>query len=703
MDLLSELNESQAEAVRHTEGPLLVLAGAGAGKTRVITYRIAHLIEQLHIAPWNILAVTFTNKAAGEMKQRLRQLVGEPAKKVWMGTFHSIGLNILRQHGDKTVAGENASVVDQDDRLGIIKTIAKELGLDIKKYPPKRYLALISDYKNTIFYVENRPPEELAYRFGEIFHLYESSLRSQHLIDFDDMLSLSLRLFLQHPNVRDKYRELSRYILVDEYQDTNAIQFAFLKELSGDKGNICVVGDDDQSIYSWRGANVENILYFDSHFKGVKEVKLVDNYRSAPQILNAANRLIGNNTARRGKDLRAQPDKDGKVTVQKALDERYEAMYVADMIEQNQRDGIPLTEIAILYRTNAQSRNFEVELNRRHIPYKVVGGVGFYQRREIKDILSYLRVLENPYDEASFARALKTPPRGAGDTVIEHVREYALAHNMDMLSAAETLIPTLAKRAAQGLSIFRNIMHNLVSCGKISEMIQLVVDDTGYKDYLILNEDAEEAKARAENVDELYNAALIFEEQAEANTLADFLATATLVTSSDEESKDTVKLMSLHGAKGLEFESVYVTGMEKGIFPLLNKDSEVENMEEERRLCYVGATRAKRLLTFTYTNSRMYHGKRDVMQRSNFLEEIGAVANTSNAMPTSSRSTSFASAGGAEGMSDGHMRKGQLVSHDIFGDGIVMDIDGNGDSAKVTVLFKKSGMKKLVARFLKMV
>ncbi len=692
--ILSQLNESQAEAVRHTEGPLLVLAGAGAGKTRVITYRIAYLIQVCGVPPRNILAVTFTNKAAGEMKSRLTQLAGAAARNVWMGTFHSVGLNILRRFGEKTVAGPHFAVVDQDDRLAVIRDILKERGIDHKKYSPKSYLHLISNYKNTIAYVENRLPEEFTHRFGEVFQAYESELRRQNMIDFDDMLSLSLRLFLQHPDVLEYYRELCKYILVDEYQDTNIIQFAFLRELAGESGNICVVGDDDQSIYGWRGAEVENILYFDTHFRGVTEVKLVNNYRSAPEILDAANRLIRNNSARRGKDLVPCSARTGIVTGHKALDERYEAELVADIVEKYLKEGVPATEIAILYRTNAQSRNFEVTLNRRKIAYKVVGGVGFYQRREIKDVLSYLRLYDNRFDEVSFARAAKTPPKGVGDTLAERVISFATERHMDLITAIEVLIPTLPSRQAAGLSMVRNLMHHLDTLSKVSEKVNAVIEQSGYKEHLIQSEEPEEAKSRTENIYELYNAALAFEEAAPDGTLTDFLSTATLVTSSDETVTDSVRLMSMHAAKGLEFESVFLTGLEEGVFPLSSQEDDGD-LEEERRLCYVGVTRAKVYLNFSHTVSRMLHGKRQLMRPSRFLKELSAPSVEVPAKPAVN-SEYFSP-------SDGSFRKGQLVSHEIFGEGIVMQVSGSGGSAKVDVLFRKSGLKKLVASFLKAV
>lgn len=672
--------------MREISGPLLVLAGAGAGKTRVITYRIAHLITNCNVPAHNILALTFTNKAASEMKNRLMQLAGSVARKVWMGTFHSVGLNILRRFGDRTCAGDNFSVIDQDDRIRIVRDIVKTLNIDSKKYSVKNYLSLISEYKNTILYVENREPEEYSYRFSEIFDMYEKTLRAQNLIDFDDMLSLTLRLFLTDKDALSYYKSQCRYILVDEYQDTNVIQFMFLQALAGDDGNICVVGDDDQAIYCWRGAQVENILYFDNHFKNVKEVKLVENYRSAPEILEIANNIIRKNSSRRGKELTAFSQRQGEVKVLRAVDEVNEARAVAEMISDQLSNGVSHSEIAVLYRTNAQSRNFEVCLNQMKIPYRVVGGVGFYQRREIKDILSYLRFYDNPYDEQSFIRAAKTPSKGIGDTLIDKVKRYSSDNNVDLLTALNALIPTLSSRQSGSLGIMSNIMHNLAVYKKISEMINYIVDVTNYKGYLVATEDKAEAEARITNLEELYNAALSFEEQFEAGTLSDFLATATLITSSDEAFTDTVNLMSLHASKGLEFESVFLTGLEEGIFPLCNQEG-TDDIEEERRLCYVGITRAKVYLTLTSAMSRMVRGQRLSMSASRFFKEL------ENPKTVQAEQD-------LEVYEKGTLKKGQLVNHQVFGNGVVMQVSGTGETAKVDVIFKKHGIKKLIAKFL---
>ncbi|GAB7140372.1 DNA helicase PcrA [Deferribacterales bacterium RsTz2092] len=698
LELIAKLNPSQQEAVTYGNGPMLVLAGAGTGKTRVITHRIAHLIQKLDISPYNILAVTFTNKAADEMKHRVATLLGGKAAGVWLGTFHSIGLRILRDAGARTVAGVNGnfSTVDQDDRLAIVKEAVNSLGIDPKRYTPKGYLNMISNYKNTMGYVENRRPEDITHRFADVFAGYEELLRGQRLIDFDDMLSLSLRLFIEHSDILAEYRERCKYILVDEYQDTNIIQFRFLRALAGSSGNICVVGDDDQSIYSWRGAEIDNILRFDEYFEGVKEIKLTDNYRSAQGILELANRLIHHNEERRGKDLHACLDVNADIICQKVGDERYEAVFVADMVERHLNKGLQRSDVAVLYRTNAQSRNFEAEFSRRGIPHKVIGGQAFYQRREVKDVLSYLRVIDNPYDEAAFSRAIKTPSRGVGDALIDKFKTYATANHVDLLVAIEHIFPALSTHQQTGVGQFREIIAAVSAEENVGQMVNAVIELTSYKDYLMRTEDEVEAKNRTENIFELYNAAVAANEA--GSTLADFLQTATLVTSGDEGAEGKISLMTLHGAKGLEFESVFITGLEEGLFPK-SSDDDKGDLEEERRLCYVGVTRAKRYLTLSFASSRMSYGKRQNYPPSRFISELelAGYKEKQDFVRPERFATDFKQV--ADNTTDG-LRKGQSVRHEVFGDGVVLQVEGAGDSAKVDVMFKRAGLKKLVARFL---
>ena len=711
IDFKKHLNDSQYEAVTATEGAVLVLAGAGTGKTRVITYRIAYIINELGVEPSNILAVTFTNKAADEMKTRLKGLVGGKANAVWMGTFHSICLNILRRDGYRIGLPDFFGVVDQEDRLNIARQVIKSLNLDIKKYPPKMYLHGISAFKNTEDYASQKVPKETMLHFNKIFAAYQESLANQKVIDFDDMLALVVRLFLSSDEVLHQYREFFRYILVDEYQDTNAIQFRFLYLLSGRSGNICVVGDDDQSIYGWRGAEVRNILEFDRVFDNVREIKLTDNYRSGDKILEKANNLIENNKFRRGKALRACVEKDCFVEVVRHSDEMAEAVFAADIAAKAESEGRDLSEIAVLYRTNAQSRNFEVALNKRRIAYKVVGGIGFYQRREIKDILSYLRLYNNKYDEISFRRSVKNPPRGLGDAFVDKVIAYSSAHGVDLLQSLMEVGGTA--RTAGAVKSYLEVFDLIDRADSIKAMVDTVVTATCYYDYLKQFEEADEASKRIDNIQELYSAADAFQEGEQGSSLSDFLANTALVTSSDESVNGAVRLMTMHGAKGLEFDTVILSGVEEGLFPLGTAESE-DNIEEERRLCYVGITRARKELYISHTVNRNQFGTRRLSVPSRFLREMGykPAERFSGILKT------FSNIGGTfadyikgepsvkpvtgGGSSDTKFPVSSKVTHKVFGDGVVIGTEGSGAGEKSTVKFNKSGIKKIMANFLEL-
>ncbi len=700
-----ELNEIQYEAVTTTEGSVLVLAGAGTGKTRVITYRIAHLIKERDVSPGNILAVTFTNKAAGEMKHRLRQLVGNLANAVHMGTFHSICLGLLRRDGEKVGVPFGFGIIDQDDRVTVVRDAMKRIDMDTKKYPPKQYLNHISNYKNLIDYVEGYPPATNALlRFGEVFNLYQESLKHQRLIDFDDMISLAVRLLLSSEETRKEYQALYKYILVDEYQDTNFVQFELLRLLAGDNGNLCVVGDDDQSIYGWRGAEIKNILEFDKIFNDVKEIKLVGNYRSGSNILDIANKLIENNFYRRGKQLNACRGSEGlvdRVALQSELDE---AMYVVKQIEAHHAKGVSYSDMAVLYRTNAQSINFETMLNRDRIPYKVIGGTGFYQRREIRDVLSYLRIFDNKYDTAAFKRSLLTPPRGIGDATVEKIVNYSIDNNIDIISALVEMSPKL-KRFEDGIKSYLSVIDKLSTITSLKAMVEHIVEETEYKDYLKKYEDKIEAERRIDNVLGLYSAAAMFEESNEDATLTDYLASTALITTTEDSEEGVVKLMSLHSAKGLEFKIVFLTGLEDGLFPLASAEGDGD-IEEERRLCYVGVTRAMDTLYLTNVSSRFRYGKRDYMRQSRFLTEMfgGArkSATTNNMQRTATNNVQMKQPVTASTASNSQstFKKGEQVTHNAFGDGLVLASEGSGATEKVIVHFKKSGIKKILAGFL---
>jgi DNA helicase-2/ATP-dependent DNA helicase PcrA len=488
------------------------------------------------------------------------------------------------------------------------------------------------------------------------------------------MLALCVRTLLNYPEVLAEYRRSAEYILVDEYQDTNPVQFAYLKILAGSKGNLCVVGDDDQSIYAFRGAEISNILDFEKHFENVKEIKLVQNYRSTEKILTLANNLISRNLSRRGKNLTAERSDSGEINFRNFKDEKEEADFLAEKAWDWSRAGRNLSDMAVLYRTNAQSRNFEIALKRLNIPYKVVGGVGFYQRREIKDILSYLKVLDNPFDEINFIRAVKTPSRGVGEQLIEKIKAYSAAEGCDFLTAASQLALTASKKQAMGVNLFLNIILNINSAASITEKVAAAIRLTKYQEYLFSSEEKQEAQEREENVLELINAAAAFEEQLPESTLADFLAVSSLTTSVDEKAANgAVPLMTVHSAKGLEFASVYLAGLEEGIFPIGSlRDGDFE-LEEERRLCYVAITRAKTYLTVSYTKSRMVHGSRRNMNPSRFLAEMRKQT----------------------------LEKGAPIFHETFGEGLIIEVGGETPFPIAEVFFKKGGRKRIRADFLR--
>lgn len=683
------LNKEQKSAVEYTGTPLLVIAGAGTGKTKVIVHKVAYLIDKLRIRPDNILSVTFTNKAAWEMKSRLKNLVGEKAERVWMGTFHSICLRILRRETHKTDLKKGFGVIDQDDRLSALRTVVKELNIDNKKYPPKQYLWLISSFKNSIEYVEGKEPEEFIHRFPDVFNAYQQYLSFANLVDFDDMLALVIRIFLENDEVREFYRNIFRYIMVDEYQDTNYIQFFFLKLLAGEKGNICVVGDDDQSIYGWRGAEIRNILDFEKYFSNVETVKLTENYRSSPNILNTANTLIAYNKFRKGKNLSPIIKDMGNILVKECHDEQDEAIFVINEIERMQTKGIPRSEIAILYRTNAQSRSFEVELNRRGIAYKVIGGTSFYSRKEIKDILAYLKLADNPYDIDALKRSAKNPPKGIGNVIIQRIIDYATANGIDLVSSAKDIASVSKGKTATNLMLYTDILEEMQRVENIADKIKVILKKSSYSNYLKQFEEQNDASKRINNIDELINAAAIFDESYEEPDLSEFLATTTLTTSTDESAGDSISLMTLHSAKGLEFESVFVTGLEEGLFPLFRSMESEWDLEEERRLCYVGITRAKRNLVFTYTNTRMVYGKRQFCNPSMFLDELKIKENDEQEVSISS-----------PGEYEKKLKPNTKVSHSKYGEGIVLNVKGMGDKVKVDVFFQGAGLKKMLAESL---
>ncbi|HEX2925354.1 MAG TPA: DNA helicase PcrA [Ruminiclostridium sp.] len=633
MDLLSGLNKQQKEAVLHNEGPLLILAGAGSGKTRVLTHRIAYLIEQHGIFPSNILAITFTNKAAREMRERISGLIGDLSNDMWVGTFHSICIRILRRDIEKLGYDRSFVIYDTQDQQVVVKECLKELSINEKNFPPKSVLETIGKQKDELIDAEHFEKLYASdFRLGKIakiYRLYEKKLKSNNALDFDDIIMNTIKLFDQYPEVLDYYQRRFRYILVDEYQDTNTAQYMLVRKLSQAHENLCVVGDDDQSIYGWRGANIRNILDFEKDFKKCCTIKLEQNYRSTQNILDAANHVIGNNTGRKRKSLWTENKGGSKIVVCENDNEHEEALYAAREIQRIISDeDRKYKDFAVLYRINAQSRVLEEMFMREGIPYKIVGGQKFYDRKEIKDIIAYMRLVQNPGDNVSLKRIINVPKRGIGDTTVDTAEELAYQSGVSLftiISNAEEC-PSL-KRAAQKLgnfslmiNKFRTIKENM----SVSELLDAVVEDSGIlKEYEA--ENTVEAQSRIENIKELKSVALEFEKQSEDNSLEEFLAHISLVSDIDslEEDQDYVVLMTMHSAKGLEFPVVFIPGMEEGVFPGYRAITEgPEQLEEERRLCYVGITRAREKLYMSNARFRTLFGNSSYNRPSRFLAEI---------------------------------------------------------------------------------
>ncbi|MEZ3486799.1 MAG: DNA helicase PcrA [Lachnospiraceae bacterium] len=741
MSIYDMLNEQQKEAVLHTEGPLLILAGAGSGKTRVLTHRIAYLIDELGVNPWNILAITFTNKAASEMRERVDRLVGFGSESIWVSTFHSSCARILRRHIPLLGYESNFTIYDSDDQKSLMKDVCKLLKIDTKVYKERALLGAISHAKEELvspLEFRRRAEGDFArQKIAEVYEEYEKQLRSNNALDFDDLLVKTVQLFETQADVLDYYQERFRYIMVDEYQDTNTVQFEMIRLLSSKYRNLCVVGDDDQSIYKFRGANIKNILNFEEFFEDARVIKLEQNYRSTGNILNAANAVISHNYGRKDKTLWTANGEGSKLSLRQ-FDSGYdEAEYIVDDIRSrvNRGEGT-YNHHAVLYRTNAQSRLFEEKFVTANIPYRIVGGVNFYARREIKDVLSYLKTVDNGRDDLAVRRIVNVPKRGIGLTSINRVQEYASAKEIGFYEAlrAVDLIPGIGRGASKLESFVALIEHFKVDAQemRVSELMQEILDETGYVESLKAEGD-EEAEERIENIDELMSKIVAYEETCEEMnepaSLSGFLEEVALVADIDslDAGSDYVVLMTLHSAKGLEFSHVYLAGMEDGIFPsymtIISED--MEDLEEERRLCYVGITRAEKELTLTCARRRMVRGETQFNRMSRFLKEIPVeLVSTGNAfareteeeVPKKSaymqakqafQTKVYAAqkpvkqfgnpAGGklAYGMGD-------RVSHVKFGEGTVTAIVEGGRDYEVTVDFDKAGTKKMFAAFAKL-
>lgn len=757
MDFLDGLNPQQKKAVTTTEGPLLILAGAGSGKTRVLTHRIAYLISEKGIHPGNILAITFTNKAAGEMKERVFQLLGEQNYSMWVSTFHSACVRMLRHDIERIGYSRNFVIYDTLDQQTVVKDCLKELNISEREFSPKKILAVIGKAKDSL-----QSPEDFissgeggfaTEQIGEVYQLYQKKLRTNNALDFDDLILKTVDLFIQWPEVLSFYQTKFRYILVDEYQDTNTPQYRLVHLLSKGHRNLCVVGDDDQSIYRFRGADIANILNFEVDYPEATVIKLEQNYRSTKNILEAANCVISNNYRRKVKKLWTHKNEGYRARYCQTATERQEAEFVAcEAMRLCADERRKLSDMAILYRTNAQSRVLEEAFIIRAIPYKVVGSLGFYQRKEIKDILSYLRVILNPADDVALKRIINRPRRGIGDKTIEMLEQYAARLGLNLFEAMEGAAKDGCLPTGPGKRVkeFAYMMKNLVAVRDkypVVALISEVLDKTGY--VRVLEEEGTiESKGRIENIQELISAAIGFEEGSEGNnTLLEFLERMALVSETDNlDEGEGVTLMTLHSAKGLEFPVVFITGMEDGVFPLYRAIEEPEELEEERRLCYVGMTRAREVLYLTGAEMRTLYGNTNINLPSRFLKEIpeplmeiiaegygngeapgiqktkvdsidrasrgignlnkgiGGVSGTGKSVGSVGKGVGDTDGSGdinnrSPGKPGGHggYRPGNRVQHRIWGMGTVIKAEDKGDDIEITIAFPGLGIKKMPA------
>ena len=714
------LNKEQQEAVQCTEGPLLILAGAGSGKTRVLTYRIAHLIEDCGVNPWNILAITFTNKAAGEMRERVDRIVGYGSESVWVSTFHSACVRILRRYIDRLGYDTNFTIYDTEDQKTVMKDVCRRLELDSKLYKERAVLSVISNAKNEYispneFQLQVRGDFRME-KMAQAYLEYQKELKKNNALDFDDLLVKTVELFQSCPDVLESYQERFRYIMVDEYQDTNTVQFKLISILAKKYHNLCVVGDDDQSIYKFRGANIKNILDFEEVFPDAKVVKLEQNYRSTKHILDTANAVIAHNRGRKEKALWTENGEGEPVFFQQFQTGYDEAEYVAGEIRKKVKNGEgEYKDFAVLYRTNAQSRLFEEKFLYANIPYKLIGGVNFYSRKEIKDILAYLKTIDNGKDDLAVRRIINVPKRGIGNVSLNKVQSYAESMGMSFFEALEDAehVPGLG-RASIKIQPFVTLIHELrlrLADMSLEELIEEILDRTGYSQEL-KEEDTDEAKARLENIDEFISKAVSYEEGEEHPTLSGFLEEVALVADIDslEESDNRVLLMTLHSAKGLEFPYVFLAGMEDGLFPSymsIAADNPTEEIEEERRLCYVGITRAMKELTLTCARVRMIRGENQYNNISRFIREIPpellgkkSVVPPAPKVQAPPKDTPYQFKVVKADSLD--YTVGDRVSHIKFGQGTVLEIADGGRDFEVKVEFDNYGVKRMFASFAKL-
>jgi DNA helicase-2/ATP-dependent DNA helicase PcrA len=735
MDYLESLNPPQREAVLHGEGPLLILAGAGSGKTRVITSRIAHLIRERNVDPDNILAVTFTNKAANEMRERVERMLDIPLTRLWISTFHSSCVRVLRQH--ITALGYKRSFViyDETDRSSLIKACMTDLRIDAERYQPRAISARISALKNNLIDAEQYEKTSAHFGFEEavarVYSLYQAKLREADGLDFDDLLMLTVRLLERNQDILRYYQGLFHHILIDEYQDTNHAQYRLVRLLTAERRNLCVVGDDDQSIYKFRGADITNILNFEKDYPEARVIKLEQNYRSTQNILGAAGAVVARNLGRKPKELWTQKRGGDKILCYQAVDEKDEARFICRSIQQEVDSGRSLREIAVLYRTNAQSRALEDALRNWGVPYRIFGGLRFYDRKEIKDVIAYLRVLHNPADVVSLRRIINVPARGIGDTTIEKLERTAVQAGLPLYQAAldpgGSDITASAKKKLRAFTAMMEGMRAGIGTLTITELVRQVIHESGYGAALEA-EKTVEARIRMENLNELLTATEDFQEQNRDASLAAFLDQVALITDLEQQTaadsgrrNDSVTLMTLHNAKGLEFTVVFMAGMEEGLFPHSRSAESEEELEEERRLCYVGITRAKERLVLTCAAERRLYGYPQANLMSRFVREIpdeavefaGADATAAHTLRDraswSAAAFSAAPAAAEEFIAAAPQRaksggadkyyKGAVVRHTKFGLGTVQRSEGTGDDLKISVSFPGHGVKTLAVKY----
>ncbi|WP_278957158.1 DNA helicase II [Aquipseudomonas alcaligenes] len=718
--LLASLNDAQCQAVAAPLGRQLVLAGAGSGKTRVLVHRIAFLIQFLGASPYSILSVTFTNKAAAEMRQRIEQMLGQSPAGMWVGTFHGLAHRILRAHWQEAGLSENFQILDSDDQQRLVKRVIRELGLDEQRWPAKQAQWFINGQKDEGLRPKNIQPggDLFLATMLKIYQAYEDACARTGVIDFAELLLRALDLWRDKPDLLAHYQKRFRHILVDEFQDTNAVQYAWLRFLAKGGESLMVVGDDDQSIYGWRGAKIENIQQFSSDFPDTQLIRLEQNYRSTAGILKAANALIANNNGRLGKELWTEGSDGEPISLYAAFNEHDEARYVVESIEAALRkDGLKRSEIAILYRSNAQSRVLEEALLREKIPYRIYGGQRFFERAEIKNAVAYLRLLDGRHNDAALERVINVPTRGVGEKTVEAIREHARHSDLSMWAAMQQLIANkaLPGRAAGALSGFIELIENLA--GKVLDMplhlmTQTVIEQSGLIAWHQA-EKGEKAQARVENLEELVSAARNFEnEEEQMSPLAAFLTHASLEAGDTqaEEHEDCVQLMTLHSAKGLEFPLVFLVGMEEGLFPHKMSLEEPGRLEEERRLAYVGVTRAMQQLVLTYAETRRLYGSETYNKVSRFVREIPPALiqevrlsnSVSRPYAAPSRSMSGGSMFAGSQVPETPFSLGQPVRHALFGEGVILSFEGSGAQARVQVNFASEGSKWLMLAYAKL-